>query len=183
MPVFWGYPRRPMITHTFDSNWILSQNKTKSKLEIKNICKSYFFLILKKSLAVTHLKLLDKMCKYKMDLASIFEDRADMIISLDGRMDRWTETSSVPIDIKEQLKIMKIIYMIYVSIIKYDNSKLRDNSIPSSAIKTEVTGTLSGISQGSISHPYSPIGLWQGSAAGTPLTYWPLRYVAVIKYI
>ena len=96
-------------------------------------------------------------------------------------MDKWTETSSSPIDIHKQLKMMKIIYMIYDSIIKYDNSKLRDNSIPSSAIQTEVTGTLSGISQGSISHLHSPAGLCQGSAAGTSLTHWPLRYVAVIK--
>ena len=34
MPAFWGYPRHPMITHTIDSYWIPSQNKTKSNLQI-----------------------------------------------------------------------------------------------------------------------------------------------------
>ena len=29
MPAFWGYPRRIMITHTTESNWIPSQKKTK----------------------------------------------------------------------------------------------------------------------------------------------------------
>ena len=31
-------PRRPMITHTIDSYQIPCHNKTKSKLQIRNIC-------------------------------------------------------------------------------------------------------------------------------------------------
>ena len=38
---------------------------------------------------MTHLlKLLDKMCKYEMDPASIVEDTVDMILSTDGQTDR-----------------------------------------------------------------------------------------------
>ena len=37
MPVFWGYPRCPMITHTFDSYCIPSPNKTKSKLHFQRV--------------------------------------------------------------------------------------------------------------------------------------------------
>ena len=52
-PAFWGYstpqpPRRPMNTHTIESYWITSQNKTKSKLWILRFCQK-------------------KMCKYEMD--------------------------------------------------------------------------------------------------------------------
>ena len=31
--MFWGYPRRLMITHTIESYWIPSKKKTKSKLQ------------------------------------------------------------------------------------------------------------------------------------------------------
>ena len=58
-----------MITHTSDLNQILSQKKTKSKLQIKKNAKTSNFEILqKKKLHATHLlKLLDKMYKYEMD--------------------------------------------------------------------------------------------------------------------
>ena len=53
-----------MITHTIESYWIPSQNKTGSKLQI-----------LKQTLHATNLlKLLNKMCKYELDLTSIVED-------------------------------------------------------------------------------------------------------------
>ena len=34
MPAFWKYLRHPSITHTVDSYWIPSQNKTKWNLQI-----------------------------------------------------------------------------------------------------------------------------------------------------
>ena len=69
-------PRRLMITHTIESYWIPSQKKTKSKLQIfKKIAKISNFWISKHALHATHLlKLLDKMCKYEMDLMGIVED-------------------------------------------------------------------------------------------------------------
>ena len=42
------HPRRPVITHTIGSYWILSQNKTKSNL--KNLPKFILFKILTKNL-------------------------------------------------------------------------------------------------------------------------------------
>ena len=69
MPVFWEYP---MITHTIDSYPIPNQNKTTSKLQIWKIC--YKILEFCKKKFATHLlKLLNKICKYEMDLASIVE--------------------------------------------------------------------------------------------------------------
>ena len=42
-PVFWGYPRRPIINHTIDLYWIPSQDKTNSTLQIlKNLPKVFF---------------------------------------------------------------------------------------------------------------------------------------------
>ena len=68
MPAFWDTPHHPMITHTSDSHQIPSQNKTKSKLQIKKIAKNSNFDILQETLHTTHLlKLLDKMYKYEMD--------------------------------------------------------------------------------------------------------------------
>ena len=64
MPAIWEYPRRPMITHhTSDSHQIPSQNKTKSKLQIKKkIAKNSNFEILQGTLHVTHfLESLDMM--------------------------------------------------------------------------------------------------------------------------
>ena len=55
-----------MITHTSDSHQTPSQNKTKSKLQIKK--KMPKIQILKETLHRTHLlKLLDKMYQYEMD--------------------------------------------------------------------------------------------------------------------
>ena len=60
--------RRPMITHTSDSHQIPSQNKRKSKLQIKKNAKNSNLKILQETLHATHLlKLLDKMYKYEMD--------------------------------------------------------------------------------------------------------------------
>ena len=62
----------PWHTIRIDSYQIPSENKTKSKLQIWKICQNSNFRILYS----THLlKLLDKMCKYEMDPASIVEDK------------------------------------------------------------------------------------------------------------
>ena len=45
-----------------------------TRTPLKNLPKPQFFLIFKKSLHVTHLKLLDKTREYEMDPASIVED-------------------------------------------------------------------------------------------------------------
>ena len=61
-----------MITHTIDSYWIPSQNKTNLRLQILKICQSFKCLNFEQKLHIEHLlKLLDKICKYEMDLASI----------------------------------------------------------------------------------------------------------------
>ena len=41
MPTFWDTPRRHMITNMSDSHQIPSQNKTKSKLQIKKKCNKF----------------------------------------------------------------------------------------------------------------------------------------------
>ena len=89
--------RRPMITHTIDSYWIPSQNKTKSKLQIQRVCQNFkYFNFEKKTLHATHLllKLLDKMCKYEMDLVTIVEDteRTRFCPPTDRRT-RWNQYS------------------------------------------------------------------------------------------
>ena len=57
-----------MVTQTSDSHQIPSQNKTKSKLQIKKIAKNSNFENLQETLNETHLpKLLDKMYEYEMD--------------------------------------------------------------------------------------------------------------------
>ena len=59
-----------MITHTSDSHQIPSQNKTKSKLQIKKNTKNSNYEILQKTWHATHLlKLLDTMYQYEMDPA------------------------------------------------------------------------------------------------------------------
>ena len=59
-------PCRPVITHTINSYWIPSQNKTKSMLQFFNV---------EKPLHMTHLrKLFDNMCPCEMDPVNIVED-------------------------------------------------------------------------------------------------------------
>ena len=66
-PAFWDTPHRPMTTHTSDSHQIPSQDKTKSKLQIKKKCQKFNFKIWQETLRMTyHLKFLDKMYKYEM---------------------------------------------------------------------------------------------------------------------
>ena len=66
-PAFWDTPCQPMITHNSDSHQIPSQNKTKSKLQIKKKANNSNFTILQGTLHMTLLKLLDTMYKYGMD--------------------------------------------------------------------------------------------------------------------
>ena len=63
-----------MITHSIELNWIPKSKEDKVKVtNLKNLPKFQIFEFCNKH--VTHLlKLLDKMCKYEMDLTSIVED-------------------------------------------------------------------------------------------------------------
>ena len=65
-----------MITHTIDQFIMDPKSKQdKSKLQIWRICKNLKFLNFENKLHVTHfMKLLDNMCKYKMDQGSIVKD-------------------------------------------------------------------------------------------------------------
>ena len=98
---FKNTPCCPMITHTIDSFQIPSQNKTKSKLQIWKICQTFkFWNFAIKFLHATHfLKLLNKMCKYEMDLASAVEvtERTRFCLQTDG----WRETSIPPFNFVE----------------------------------------------------------------------------------
>ena len=84
-----------MITHTIDSYWIPSkQNIVKVKVtNLKNWPKLHNVWILKTTLHATHLlKLLDKMDKYEMDLASIVEDtELPQFCQQMSRQTRWNQ--------------------------------------------------------------------------------------------
>ena len=79
-----------MITRTIDSYCIPSQSQSH---KCKEFAKTLNFWILKKALHETHfLKLLDKVCKYWMDPASIMEDTERTRICLQtGRRTRWNQ--------------------------------------------------------------------------------------------
>ena len=62
--------------------------------KFKEFAKTSNSRILKQTLHVTHLlKLLDKMCKYEMDLTSIVEE--DTILSTEGQTDGQRQTDKV----------------------------------------------------------------------------------------
>ena len=90
-PGFWGYPPLP---HDYPYYWpvyIGSQVKTRQSqsYKFKEFAKTSISLILNKTLHATYLlKLLDKMCKYEMDQATIRRYRADMNLSTDGQTDK-----------------------------------------------------------------------------------------------
>ena len=91
-------PRRLMITHTIESYWIPSQKMTKSKLQILKIRQNFKFLNFETDINATHLlKLLDKMCIYKMDLMSIVEDAASWLpiplSHIGSQVKRWQSQS------------------------------------------------------------------------------------------
>ena len=110
------------------SYWIPSQNKTKSH-----------FWILKNTLHATHLKFPDKMCKYKMDPASIVEDteRTRFCPQTDRQTDRQTEgqTDKVKLAYPLQIRwaggmimmIMMIVIMIMLTTTTTDGDDNNDN--------------------------------------------------------
>ena len=83
-PVFWWYtPAAPWIPIL----WFPSQNKTKSKLQIKKNAKTSNIWDLKKNtLHAAHLE--NKICRYEMHLAFIVEDTEQA--RLCTQMERWT---------------------------------------------------------------------------------------------
>ena len=91
-----------MITHTSDPHQIPSQNKTKSKLQIKKNAKNSNFKILHGTLHATYLlKLLDKMDKYEMDPIRTVgtTDRTRDVRQTDGWMDgriEWNQYTPPP---------------------------------------------------------------------------------------
>ena len=95
-------PRRLMITQTIESYWIILDPKSEEdKVKVTNLKNSPNFQILKQTLHVTHLKLLDKMCKYEMNPMSIVEDteRQRFCPQTDRRTDGqtdWQGETSIP---------------------------------------------------------------------------------------
>ena len=81
-----------MITHTSDSH----QKKTKSKLQIQKNCQK--IQILQETLHTTHLKLLDKMCKYVMNPSRTVgaTERTQDAGWTDGQTDGRSETNIPP---------------------------------------------------------------------------------------
>ena len=81
-----------MITHTSDSHQIPSQNKTQSKLKIKNNAKISQFDFVQEILHAT-LQLLDKMYKYEMDPTRTVgaTERTRDVGRTDGQTDGRTE--------------------------------------------------------------------------------------------
>ena len=86
-----------MITHTIDQFILDPKSKEDKVMKLKNLLKFKIFEFEKKNKKTLHmihlLKLLDKMCKYEMDLASIVEDRerTRFCPQTDGPMDRQTD--------------------------------------------------------------------------------------------
>ena len=111
MPAFWGYPLSP---HDYPYYWpvhIGSQVKTRhsQSYKFKEFAKTSNLLTFIKTLHWTHLlKLLDKMCKYELDPASILEDteRTRFCPQMDrrreGRTDGQGETSIPPFNFVER---------------------------------------------------------------------------------
>ena len=63
-----------MISHTIDHFILDPKSKQDNVTHLKNLTKLQICPVVTKSLQATHLKLLDTMCKYDMDPASIIED-------------------------------------------------------------------------------------------------------------
>ena len=99
-PAFWGYPPPP---HDYPYHWVILDPKLKEdKVKVTNL-KNSNFLILKRALHETHLrKLLDKMCKYEMDLMSIIEDteQTRFCPQTDRRTDGQGDTSIPPFQLR-----------------------------------------------------------------------------------
>ena len=116
-------PHRPMNTHTIDSYWNPSQNKTKSKLQVERICQNFKFVNFETTLHTIHLlELLDNMCKYAMDPGGIVEDteRTRFCPQTDRQMGRQTygqgETSILSFKFVEWRVKQWILICIYILI-------------------------------------------------------------------
>ena len=91
MPVFWGYPLPP---HGYPYYWFILDSKSKQdKVKVTNLKN-----LQKNTSHATHLlKLIDNICKYEMDPASIVEDTEwtqfcpQMDRQTDGRTDGQTD--------------------------------------------------------------------------------------------
>ena len=89
-PAFWGYPRCLMITHTLSHIGSKVKRRQSQSHKFKKIAKMSNFWIVKQALHATHhLKLLNEMCKYKMDPMSIVEDTEQIRFS--PQTDRRTD--------------------------------------------------------------------------------------------
>ena len=103
-PAFWGYPPSP---HDYPFYWVILDPKSEEdKVKVTNLKNSPKFRIFKQALHATHLlKLLDTMCKYKMDLTSIFEDteRTRFCPQTDKRT-RWNQYTPLSTLLKQGYK-------------------------------------------------------------------------------
>ena len=88
MPAFKEYPLPP---HEYPYYWFILDPKSKhDKVKVTNVKILSKLPILKQTLHATHLmKLLDKMCKYKMDLVSIVLDTE--LTRFCSQLDGWTD--------------------------------------------------------------------------------------------
>ena len=110
-PAFWGYPTPAALwLHKLLIHIGSKQDKVKAT-GLKNLPKVQIFEFRKKTLQATHLlQLVDKMCRYKMDirrvLLKIQSRHSSIDRRTDGQVDRWTdcrqgETSITPINFVE----------------------------------------------------------------------------------
>ena len=95
MPTIWGYPS---LSHDYPYYWPVhigpkvktGQNQSD---KFKEFAKTLNCWILNKYLHMTRLNLLDKICRYEMDLASIIEDTELTLFcpQIDGQTDGRTD--------------------------------------------------------------------------------------------
>ena len=97
-------PRCLMITHTIESYWIKVKRRQSQSYKFKKIAKISNFWILKRALQSTHLlKLLDKMCKYEIDLMSIVEDtERTRFCPQKDRRTRWYQYTPLSTSLKRR---------------------------------------------------------------------------------
>ena len=102
-----------MITHTIvESYWIKKKRRKSQSYKFKEFAKISDFCILKQTLHMTHpQKLLDKMCKYEMDLTNIVEDteRTQFYPQTD-RQTMWNQYTSAPFNFVEAVGIKMTIF-------------------------------------------------------------------------
>ena len=114
-PAFWGYPPPP---HDYPYYWVILDPKSKEdKVKVTNLKN-----LPKQPLQATHLlKLLDKMCKYEMDLTSIVEDRerTRFCQQTDRRADGQGETRIAPFQLRWSGGYNKVITSLSISIHPY----------------------------------------------------------------